>query len=933
MNGKEQAEEAATYGVLGPLLVRVADRAVPIGSPKCRVVMAALILADGEPVPSTLLAEAVYAHQAPARPVNAVHQLVLRLRRGLAAAGAADSVATDGDGYRLAAPPGATDLSRWTTLRHRADAARGAGDLARELTALDEALAVWRGAPLADVPSDLLHRRHLPVLTEQRRQAEERRVDVALALGRYAEAIGPLLEVTARQPLREKPWAQLMTALHGSGRRTEAIEAFHRARVHLRDELGVEPGELVQRTLQELLQDTPAVTAPATAPRPVPRHLPAERVAFSGRYAETATAQAALSGADGHRPGLVVVTGMPGVGKTSLAIHVARRVVPRYPDGQLWVDLRGASPSVTTPQQALTSLLRALGHPTMSIPEDPEDQVGLFRSLLDGQRVLIVLDDARSAEQVRPLLPGEPGCGVLVTSRADLLGLAVTDGAVRVRLAPLSDGEAREMLRRRLGEPKVLADPAATARLLERTGRLPLALAVVAARAAAGPDAPLAELDAQLAAAGSRLDALSSGDERTNLRAVFSWSFDALSPGAADVFVRLGLHPTHELSLTAAASLAGRPVTEIAAGVEELVATNIVNRVSGGRLALHDLVHEFAAELAGARLDAGERDRAVHRLLDHYNGTCHAAARTVDPARVSIPLPAPAAGAAVTDFAGAADAKAWLVRERDTLLAASALAVARGLARHCWQLGWGLADFLVSSADWSSLEVLLRTSLAAGEGETYGMSLAHAHQLIGRALRHLDHPSGAVHHLQRAVAAARRVGDTLAEARALGGLGAVAEDRGDWRSALVHDRDVLRLVREHGLGAVEAEALNHVGWDLAQLGSYAEALDYCTQSLDLARAGGDQRIEAAAWDSLGLIHRLELRREQALEAYGHALRIRRALDHRVGVGETHIHLGDAHAAFGALADAVAHWRAGIAELDRASPGRARRERARLGHFG
>ncbi|MBQ1090010.1 BTAD domain-containing putative transcriptional regulator [Streptomyces sp. B93] len=931
MNGNEkEAGAAPTYGVLGPLLVRGADRAVTIGSPKCRVVMAALILADGESVPSTLLAEAVYAGQAPARPVNAVHQLVLRLRRGLAGAGLADAVATDGDGYRLAAPPGATDLSRWTALRQRADTAREEGDLTRELAALDEALAVWRGAPLADVPSDLLHRRHLPVLTEQRRQLEERRIDVALALGRYAEAIGPLLELTARQPLREKPWAQLMSALHGSGRRTEAIEAFHRARVHLREELGVEPGELVQRTLQELLQETPAVTA--VTQRTVPRQLPAERAAFSGRYGETATARAALDGADGHRPGLVVVTGMPGVGKTSLAIHVARRVVSRYPDGQLWVNLRGASSSVTTPQQALTSLLRALGHPTMSIPEDPEDQVGLFRSLLDGQRVLIVLDDARSAEQVRPLLPGEPGCGVLVTSRADLLGLAVTDGAVRVRLAPLTEAEAREMLRRRLGESKVLADTEATARLLERTGRLPLALAVVAARAAARPDAPLAELDAQLAAAGSRLDALSSSDERTNLRAVFSWSFDALSKAAADVFQLLGLHPTHELSMEAAASLAGRPVAGVAAGVDELVATNIVNRVSGGRLALHELVHEFAAELADARLGAGERHRAVRRLLDHYNRTSHAAARTVDPARVPIPLPSPAAGTVVTAFASAADAKAWLVRERDTLLAASELAMARGLARHCWQLGWGLADFLVSSADWHSLEVLLRTSLAAGEDETYGMSLAHAHQLLGRALRHLDHPSGAVHHLERAVAAARRVGDTLAEARALGGLGAVAEDRGDWRSALVHDRDVLRLVREHGLGAIEAEALNHVGWDLAQLGSSAEALDYCTQSLNLARASGDQRIEAAAWDSLGLVHRLELRRDQALEAYGHALRIRRALDHRVGVGETHIHLGDAHAAFGALPDATAHWRAGIAELDRASPGRARRERARLGHF-
>ncbi len=918
-----------TYGVLGPVLVESQGHAVRIASPKGRVLLAALILADGAPVPADRLLDVVYDDRLPAKPLNALHQLVARLRNVLGIEGLGEHIVTSGGGYRLAVPSRETDVGRLARARRQANTAAKRGDLESEMAALEEALGLWRGEPLADVDSELLRQEHLPFLAEVQVQLGERRIGVALALHREADVIEDLVKVTGEQPLRETPWAQLMMALEAVGRRADAIDAFHRARTHLRAELGVEPGELLQRTHLRVLENE-RVHMLEAAPL-VPRQLPAEPLGFAGRQAEITTVMAAFENASGDRPVLISFTGMAGVGKTSLAIHTARRLAPAFPDGQLWVNLRGASRANSeTPQNALPSLIRALGHPGVAVPQLPDEQASLFRSMLDGRRVLIVFDDARNAEQVRPLLPATPGSAAIITSRWCLDGLLVTDGVLHVPVRPLNDSDAREMLRRRIGRARVDSESEAATRLLHRTGRLPLALAVVAARAAAQPDAPLGVVDGQLSVAGSRLDAFSGTDERSNLRVVFSWSYASVSEAASRVFRLLGLHPTPDLTWEAAISLTGHDPHQLRPLMEELQDANLLNTWATGRFVLHDLLHAFAAELAAEQLDAREQAGAVRRTLDHYSHTAHAAAELVDPLRDRAPLNPAADGVVVCKFDGEVAAMAWLARDRKALLACPEVALARGLATHAWENAWGVADLLVHSAAWDDLETLLEIVLIAAERDAADHAAARAHQLLGRAHGHLDHPHRAAEHLKKALTAGRAAGDTVVQARALAGLATLAEDRGDWPASLLHDRLALAIAQRDGHRGFEAEALNHVGWDLAQLGRHGEAVDFCGRALTIAQELGHRRVEAAALDSLGFLERRQGRHAAALKRYKDALRIRRDLDHKVGVGRTQIAIGDTLADQGSIHDAAAHWQAGIDILDRYSPVRAKIERRRLG---
>jgi tetratricopeptide (TPR) repeat protein len=485
------------------------------------------------------------------------------------------------------------------------------------------------------------------------------------------------------------------------------------------------------------------------------------------------------------------------------------------------------------------------------------------------------------------------------------------------------------MLRHRLGRDKVDADMAATTRLLQRTGRLPLALAVVAAQAAARPEAGLGELDDQLASAGSRLDAFPSTDERSNLRAVFSWSHQSVSPAAAHLFRVLGLHPTPDLSLDALASLSGRGERDLRPLLQELQATNLLGMWANGRVVLHDLLHAFAAELAVEGLTDREQSAATRRVLDHYAHTAHLAADLIDPVRDGAALVPTAEGAITSALRGEPEASAWLLQNRKALLACPDLALARDLLPHAWQTAWAVADLLVSTAAWESLETLLEGVLVAAQRDGADHAIARAHQLLGRAHRHLDHHDRAEAHLKQAFTAALTAGDTVAQARAMSGLATLAEDRDDWTTSLLHDRATLALAQAEDLRGIVAETLNHVGWDLAQLGRHQEAAAYCTRSLGVAQELGHRRVEAAAWDSLGFINRRRGRLADALTTYTRALRIRQDLDHEVGMGKTHIALGDTYADLEDLDEATGHWTAGIEILDRVSPVRARSERRRL----
>ncbi|MEV0719542.1 BTAD domain-containing putative transcriptional regulator, partial [Asanoa sp. NPDC050611] len=581
------------FGLLGPLDVRVGGEHVLVRSPKSRILLASLLLEPGRLVPVAELIDAIWGSRTPDNPRRALQLWVTRLRAVLADAGAGQVIITGTDGYRADVPAESVDVKRFHGLLARADLAAHRSDPVGERAALADATSLWRGEAFADVPSDFLHRKYGHHLGEQRLQAIERRIDLSLRDGRHAEAVDELVELTAAQPLREKLWIQLITALDASGRRADALARYHLMRRQLAEELGIEPGAEMRELHARILAGD-AVAGPGPAPVPaVPRQLPAEVSGFAGRAGEISRLHALLDEqeADPGRSTILVVTGMAGVGKTALAGHWSRRIADRFPDGQLWVDLRGYHRrAAVTAEQALAYVLRAFDIPGTDMPADLDSLVGLYRSVTDGRRMLVVLDNASSVDQVWPLLPGGPGSFVLVTSRNELTGLVADKGARAMRLDPFTAQEARQMLAPRLGGHRIDAERAAVDRIIGRCGGLPLALAIVAARAVARPAFALDALDQQLADAGDQLDNFASPDGGVDVRAIFSWSYQTLTAPAARLFRFLGLHHTTDLSAAAAASLIGAARTSTRRLLDELAGAHLVTERTLDRFVLHDLV-------------------------------------------------------------------------------------------------------------------------------------------------------------------------------------------------------------------------------------------------------------------------------------------------------------------------------------------------------
>ncbi|MFG3685507.1 BTAD domain-containing putative transcriptional regulator [Micromonospora sp. NPDC047740] len=436
--------DAVTFGLLGPFVMLVQGRPVPVRSPKHRTLLAALLLGGGRVLPVRHLVDALWDGREPDSPRRAVQLTVVRLRALLDAAGCAGVITTSADGYRIELPTESLDLNRFRRCLDDADRAANRPDLAAEAAALRRALSLWRGEPLADVPSETLHRLHTPGLREQRLRVLERCFDSELRLGRHREVVEELFEATTAYPLRERLRAQLMTALHCDGRRADALAAYHTGRRHMAEQLGIDPGEELQRLHASILDGLRSRTSGAILPPAVPRQLPADVSGFTGRMAELAELDAMVAGRGPREPQpapVVVVTGAAAVGKTALVQRWARLSADRFPDGQLWVDMRGHQKNRISPGDALGRFLRALGAPDEVIPPDPDSRAGLYRTLMDGRRALVVVDHARNAEDVRPLLPGGPGSAVLVTSRDRLAGLVAANGARVLPLNKLDGGE------------------------------------------------------------------------------------------------------------------------------------------------------------------------------------------------------------------------------------------------------------------------------------------------------------------------------------------------------------------------------------------------------------------------------------------------------------------------------------------------------------
>jgi tetratricopeptide (TPR) repeat protein/transcriptional regulator with XRE-family HTH domain len=665
----------------------------------------------------------------------------------------------------------------------------------------------------------------------------------------------------------------------------------------------------------------------------VPRQLPAAAADFTGRAAEVQALTRMLdAAADGA--GTVVVSaigGTAGVGKTALAVHWAHQMADRFPDGQLYVNLRGFDPSNTpmAPEQAIRGFLDALAVPAERIPADPDVQASLYRSLLADRRTLIVLDNARDAAQVRPLLPSSPGCLVVVTSRSQLTGLAAAEGARLLCLDVLTGAEARELLARRLGSERAAAEPRAVAEIIESCARLPLALTIVAARTAARPDFPLATLAAELHDARRRLDALDVGDPATSVRAVFFWSYQNLTDGAARLFRLLGLHPGPDISAPAAASLAAIPLTEARRLLSELCQANLLAEQLPGRYAFHDLLCAYAAELARSRDSEAERRTAIHRLLDHYLHTSHAANRLLNPDLEPLNLAPPQSGVVLEDPANHQLAMAWFDAEHRVLLVAVVLAADAGFDSHAWQLPWTLARFFRRRGLWDHDAATQHTALAAAIRLGDLAAQAHAHLDIGLAQSLLGSYPDAHRHFQDALNLYKRLGNHTGQARSYRGIGGVLERQGQYREALEHSQQALSLSRAAGDRIEQAKALNNVGWHHTQLGNHRQALTYCEEALDLHRELGNPYGEAATWDSLGDAHHHLGHHWDAIGCYRRALALCREFGHRYDQAEVLTHLGDAHHAAGDLDAARVAWRQALDILDELGRPSADKIRAKL----
>jgi tetratricopeptide (TPR) repeat protein len=610
------------------------------------------------------------------------------------------------------------------------------------------------------------------------------------------------------------------------------------------------------------------------------------------------------------------VSGTAGVGKTALAVHWAHRAAERFPDGQLYVNLRGYDPvGPATAADALAGFLHALGLPGQDIPPGEDERAARYRSLLTGRRMLVVLDNAGSVEQVRPLLPGSAWCAVLMTSRDALGGLVARDGAARLDLDLLPLPEAVALLTELIGE-RARAGPGATAELARQCARLPLALRVAAELAAARPAVPLTDLVADLAGQQRRLDLLDAGDDpRTAVRAVFSWSYQQLSAEAARMFRLLGIHPGPDISVPTAASLAAISEAEAGRLLCELASAHLIAEHVPGRYAFHDLLRAYAAEQAHHTDSSADRREATGRVLDHYLHTAASAALLLDPAKEPVVLAPPRPGAVPGQPADHRQALAWFRQEHQVLLRAVAIAAGSGFDSHAWQLPWAMASFLQARGLWQEWAATQRTAVAAAARLADPAAQALSSRLLGIACTNLGDHDQAHDHFSSSLTLYQWLGDRLGEAKVHQSLGVLSRGQGRYADALGHAEQALRVYQATGDKAHEALALNNVGWYHGLHGDYQQARVFCRQAVARCAEIGDRRFEGVAWDSVGYAEHHLGNLAEAAACYQRALTIAREAGQRFGEAAVLIHLGDARHAAGELAQARQAWQQALAILE------------------
>ena len=909
-----------TFRLLGPVEL-VGRGPVDVGPPQRRSVMAALAVDAGRAVPLETLTKRVWGEEPPEGARQALYAHVARIRRVLAATGAARTpgLLRRGGGYVLDTDSEDVDLHRFHRLV--ADARRAGRGGAGQVTMLREALDLWRGEPLAGLSGEWVSRMR-DTWQRQRLDAVTAWADAETAVGNHAVVIGRVPELIGEHPLVEPLVAVLMRALYEAGRGSEALECFAEARKRLAEELGADPGTELRRLHQAILQGASRPAAAADPPPPARRRrsapalarLPLDVPGFTGREEELARLDNILAEGIGAPavPVVSTLSGTAGVGKTAVAVHWAHRVADWFEDGQIYLNLHGFEPSrpPVTPAEALPRLLEALGVLPQHMPVGLEAQTGLYRGMLAGRRMLVLLDNARDAEQVRAFLPGSPGCFTLVTSRNRLSGLIALEGARSLVLDVLPAAECRRLLARRSGAERVMSEPLAVDEIVSRCARLPLALVIGAARAASEPRLGLARLAAELRDAQHSSDGLDSfGDEdaRADIRAVFSWSYGALSPQAARMFRLLGEHPGPDIGLAAAASLAGLPVEHAGGLLTVLADSHLVTEYSRGRYVLHDLLRMYAAELAAAAHAAADTDTdtdetraAEDRVFGHYLHSAHAADRMLDPHHDPIALPPVVPGVSPEHAADHGAALAWFTAEHPVLLAVVHRwgTTTRTPDAPFWQLTRALTTFLQRRGHWSDWATAQEAALAAALRSASAAGEADAHSGLGRACTRLMRLDDALTHLTRALDLHKALGDRTELAHTFLDLARLHARRDAFPEALACAEEALDQYTSLGHRTGQARALNSVGWYHAQLGDHRQCLAFCGRALELFTELGVRDGQADTWDSLGYAHQHLGDHHRAAACYGNAVALFHGLGDRYFEADVLAHLGESHLAAG-----------------------------------
>lgn len=917
-------------GVLGPLQVRSADIPVVIPGQRPSIVLASLAVSAGRTVGLRTLAHHVWGEHMPVSPKRSLHSLVMRLRRAVGPA----VIRTMPAGYLMDIDPDHVDLLRFRQLVLEAGSAQGA-EKARLL--LGEALGLWRDEPLAGLDCEAWRHEVLPGLLEEHLAVLERRIDFDLTAGRYGGLVPELRELVSRHPLRETFWRQLITAQDECGLHADALDTYHQLRTELRERLGVDPSRDLQDLYQRLLESPTTAPdgsnvrphqthAPAVTSRTPPgrNELPRDIADFSGRHRELEQLLAAASPrGDAARTVMIsAIDGMAGVGKTTVAVHLAHLLAADYPDGQLFIDLRGHTPehSPVEPEAALEHLLRAVDVPGESIPAEPARRAALWRAELAGRKVLVLLDNAATADQVLPLIPGTAGCLAVVTSRRRLAEL---DGAHVQSLDILPEPDAFALFTAVVGADRTAAEPAATAEVLRLCGYLPLAIRIAAARFRARPTWSVEHLAARLRTRQRPLAELDVGER--GVGAAFALSYEHLPAALQRMFRLLGLFPGTSFDAYLAAALAQIDLPEAEELLEDLLDAHLLRQPAPDRYQFHDLLRQHAHATAHRDESAESCAMAVHRLVDYYLSVAyllrgHSHIALISPPAAIDPGCPPARLPALADRD---QALAWADGERANLGAILAHAAEHGWDEHVCQVAnavWWYFRFRGHLHDWITTQHI---AVAAAERLGDTRTQADMERILGVAYWEASRSTDAIHHYEKALDLYRQLGDLGWQSITLSNLGLVHWRHGRYEEALAYHRQALACSRGTDANRrEEANILANLGLACWSLGRYEEALEHHEQALDFSRHEGNDRgpgkggpgdrgpgirgpgkggpgkgvlydrIQAEALTNLGLVHGSLAHPDKALDYHHQAIEMIRASDDRVGESDFLNDLGE-----------------------------------------